>query len=151
MVGLEAWCRDSRLMPGSAAGRRRYLLVYRPILQFEEGVVVRYSASSISLVPGPDICCPHHGSLTRSLLPKPTSLACSIPCISLSTFWKCSAARFPKAPIVVSSTASPIGSPRSIQKHENSDEHRTRQKLAGYVSLTPTCRPRQILAHVAAV
>ena len=51
--------------------------------------------------------------------------------LSLSTFWKCSAAPFPKDPIVVSSTASPIGSPRSLQKHENSGKAKSRQRLAG--------------------
>jgi hypothetical protein len=64
------------------------------------------------------------------ILPKPTSPVCSIPCMSLNTFWKCSAARFPKDPIVVFSTASPIGSPRSLQKHENSGKRRNRQKWA---------------------
>ena len=69
--------------------------------------------------------------LTPSVLPKPTSPVCSIPCISLSTFWKCSAARFPKDPTVVSSTASPIASPRSLQKRENSGKAKNRQRLAG--------------------
>ena len=50
----------------------------------------------------------------------PVGLTCSILCISLNTFWKYSAAPFPKDPTVVSSTVSPIGSPKSFQKHENS-------------------------------
>ena len=89
-----------------------------------------YSASSIWLAPSPAICYPHHGSLPRPVLPKPTSPVCSIPCMSLSTFWKCSAEPFPKDPIVVSSTASPIDSPRSLQKPENSRKDRSRQRLA---------------------
>jgi hypothetical protein len=42
----------------------------------------------------------------------------------LSTSWKCSAGRFPRDPIVVFSTASPIGSSRSPQKPENSGKSR---------------------------
>ena len=65
-------------------------------------------------------CCPLHRCPTRLLLPRPTSPVCSIPSASRSMFWKCSAAPSPKDPIVVSSTASPIVSPKSLQKHENS-------------------------------
>jgi hypothetical protein len=92
--------------------------------------------SFIWLAPNPAICYPHHDSLHRSVLPNPTSPVCSIPSMSLSTFWKCSAERFPKDPTVASSTASPIDSPKSLQKHENSGKGRSRQKLAGYVTIS---------------
>jgi hypothetical protein len=67
---------------------------------------------------------PHHHFLSRSVRPNPTSPVCSIPFISLSTFWKCSAALFSKDPTVVSSTALPIASPRSLQKPKNSGKSR---------------------------
>ena len=79
-------------------------------------------------------------SQPRHLLPSsrlPTSissaqpnLVCLILCISLSTFWKCSAALFPKDLTVVSSTASPTGLPKLLQKPKNSGKPKSRQRLA---------------------
>jgi hypothetical protein len=76
---------------------------------------------------------PHPDSLLRPVLLKPTSRVCSSLCLSLSTFWKCSAGLFPKDkdPIVGYSTTSTIDLPRSFQKPENSRKDRSRQKLAG--------------------
>src|ERR1039457_1863070 len=90
----------------------------------------RRPASISSRQVTPPCHCPHACADHPSLSAKPTWQVCSIPCMSLSTFWKCSAVRFPKDLIVVSSTASPIVSPRSPQKHDKSAKRRTRQKLA---------------------
>ena len=60
----------------------------------------------------------------RPLLLPRTWLAYSVRSTPFNTYSKCSVARFPQARIAASSNASPIASPKSLPKPENSIHHR---------------------------